>query len=166
MDILKISTDWAKAELFSAKIVWLFGLIILLSAAGFAYWGKTAMAKAFIIPFIVSGLLLISVGIGLFAANKPRIAQFEKEYAADVPGFMKKEIGRTAQSEKELALVFKVLPAIIIVAAIFLLLFNSPHWRAISITLIITVAFLMAVDSNTASRNSIYHQQLLKGNTL
>jgi hypothetical protein len=36
-----------------------------------------------------------------------------------------------------------------------------PHWRAISVSLIITSAFLMVVDSNTDSRNSIYHTQLM-----
>ena len=77
MDILKLSTDWAKAELFSARIVGLFSIIVLLSAAGFAYWGKTTMAKAFVIPVVVSGVLLITVGIGLYAANKPRIARPE-----------------------------------------------------------------------------------------
>ena len=39
MDIIKLSTDWAKAEVFSAKIVWLFSVIELLAAIGFWYWG-------------------------------------------------------------------------------------------------------------------------------
>lgn len=161
MDILKLSTDWAKAELFSAKIIWLISLVILLSAVGFAYWGKTAMAKAFVIPLIISGILLIAVGIGLYVANKPRIAQFEKEYKTDATGFIKKEIERTAKSESDFKLVFKILPAIIILAAIFLLLFTSPNWRAISITTIALMTVLMFIDSNTSARNAAYHQQLL-----
>ena len=32
MDIIKISTDWARAEVFSAKIVWLFSAVELLAA--------------------------------------------------------------------------------------------------------------------------------------
>ena len=35
MDILKLSTDWAKAEVFSAKIVLLLSLLIFLAAFGF-----------------------------------------------------------------------------------------------------------------------------------
>ena len=57
MDILKLSMEWAKAEVFSAKIVWIFSVIVLLSAVGFAMLGKTPMAKAFTIPLIVSGIL-------------------------------------------------------------------------------------------------------------
>ena len=166
MDILKLSTDWAKAELFSARIVWLFSIIVLLSAAGFAYWGKTTMARAFVIPFVVAGVLLIAVGIGLYAANKPRITQFEKGYQMDATGFVKKEIERTTKSAGDFNLVFKILPAISIVAAVFLMLFSSPNWRAISIAVILTAVFLMAVDSNTSARNAAYREQLFKSTAL
>ncbi len=162
MDILKLSTDWAKAELFSAKIVGLFSVVVLLSAAGFALWGKTAMAKAFVIPLVVSGLFLVAVGIGLYAANKPRIEWFVQEYQTDAAGFVSKEIARTTQSQKELKLVFKILPAIVVAAALLLLFFHSVSWRAITITVIATAAFLMAVDSNTEARNNTYREQLLK----
>ena len=74
MDLLKLSIEWAKAEVFSAKIVWLFSIITLVSAAGFRCWGRTPIAKAFVIPLIVSGAFLVAIGIGLYAANHPRIA--------------------------------------------------------------------------------------------
>jgi len=166
MDILKLSIDWAKAELFSARIVWLFSIIVLLSAAGFAYWGKTTMAKAFVIPFAVSGVLLVAIGVGLYAANKPRTTRFENEYKMDATGFVKKEIERTTKSAGELKLVFKILPVICIAAAVFLIIFSSPNWRAISITVILTAVFLMGVDSNTSARNAVYREQLLKSPAL
>jgi ABC-2 type transport system permease protein len=161
MDIIKTSTDWAKAELFSAKIIWLFSIILILGAVAFGYWGRTQTAKAFVIPLIVAGIFLISVGIGLYWANKPRIKQFEKEFSINSKEFVFKEIQRTAKSQKELALVFKILPAIIIVAALFLIFFPAPYCRTICITIILTVAFLMAVDSNTDARNSAYHIHLV-----
>ena len=166
MDLLKLSTDWAKAELFSAKIVWLFSIIVLLSAAGFAYWGKTATAKAFVVPLIISGVFLVAVAIGLYAADKPRITQFEKECKLNANTFVNKEIERTTKSDGDFRVVFKILPVIIIAAAIFLMLFSSPNWRAISITTIVTAVFLMAVDSNTSARNAAYREQLLKNKAL
>ncbi|MDH7460517.1 hypothetical protein QEG73_04485 [Chitinophagaceae bacterium 26-R-25] len=162
MDILKLSTEWAKAELFSSKIVLLFSVIVLLSAAGFAVWGKTVMAKAFVVPMIVAGLFMVAVSIGLYAANKPRVEQFEKEYSANADSFIKKEIARTTKSQGELKMVFKILPAIIIVAAILLMLFPSANWRAITVTLITTAAFLMIVDSHTDARNNAYREQLIQ----
>jgi hypothetical protein len=160
MDIIKC-TDWARAEVFSAKIVWLFSAIELLTAIGFWYWGRTSMAKAFIWPLLVMGLFLISIGAGLYVANHPRIAKFENDYHREPKAFVEAEIQRTSKSQRELALVFKILPAIIILAAIVIMLAPASLWRAIAVTLILTAAFLMAVDSNTEARNDAYHFQLL-----
>jgi predicted membrane metal-binding protein len=134
----------------------------LLSAAGFSFWGKTPMAKAFVIPLIVAGIFLVSIGIGLYAANHPRIAQFETDYKLDAKSFLTKEIARTADSQGQLKIVFIILPAIAVVAAILLMIFSSPHWRAITVTMILLSALLMAVDSNTEERNDAYHEQLVK----
>ncbi|HET6999744.1 MAG TPA: hypothetical protein VFI33_00455 [Puia sp.] len=162
MDLLKLSIDWARAEVFSAKIVWLFSIITLLSAAGFSLWGRTPTAKAFVIPLIVSGAFLVAIGIGLYTANHPRVAQFESEYHADAKAFVKKEIARTADSQGQLEWVFIILPIVATIAAILLMIFPSPYWRAITVTIILTAAFLMAVDSNTDARNEAYHEQLVK----
>lgn len=161
MDIIKLSTDWARAEVFSAKIVWLFSIVELLAAIGFWYWGRTSMAKAFIWPLLVMGLFLVSVGIGLYAANHPRITQFENDYQHEPKAFLEAEIQRTARSQRGLAMVFRILPAIVIVAAVVIILAPASLWRAIAVTVILTAAFLMLVDSNTEARNDAYHAQLL-----
>jgi ABC-2 type transport system permease protein len=162
MDIMKLSTDWAKAEVFSGKMVWFFALVYIFAAFGFFYLGRTAMAKAFFLPLLVAGCLLIAIGAGLFFANKPRIIRFEKEYQQDPGTFIAREIQRTAESKKQLTLVFKILPVIIIVAALIILLLpDSLAWRAIAVTLIATIVFLMFVDSNTEARNSAYHSKLI-----
>jgi ABC-2 type transport system permease protein len=162
IDIVKMSTDWAKAEVFSGKMVLIFSVVYLFTAIGFLYLGRTAMAKAFVWPFLIAGFFLITVGAGLFFANKPRIARFEKEYHQSPETFVRQEIQRTAESQKQLTLVFRILPAIIIIAAVVILgLPESQNWRAIGITVIATAVFLMIVDSNTDSRNTIYHSQLV-----
>ena len=161
MDIIKLSTDWARAEVFSAKIVWLFSVVELLAAIGFWYWGRTAIAKAFTWPLLVMGLFLIAVGAGLYAANQPRIARFENEYQREPKAFFASEIQRTEKSQGDLALVFKILPVIIIIAAMVILLAPASFWRVAAVTVILNAAFLMVVDSNTDARNDAYHTQLL-----
>ena len=160
MDIIKLSTDWAKAEVFSARVVWLFSVVELLTAIGFWYWGRTPMAKAFIWPLLVMGLLLIGVGVGLYAANHPRMVQFENEYHREPKVFLEAELQRTSKSQRDLALVFKILPALVIFAALVIMLTPAPLWRAIAVTVILTATFLMVVDSNTEARNDAYHSQL------
>jgi ABC-2 type transport system permease protein len=160
MDIIKLSTDWAKAEVFSAKIVWLFSVIEITAAIGFWYWGKTVMAKAFIWPLLIAGLFLTAVGAGLYFANHPRISRFENEYHRNQAAFVQEEIQRTAASARQLSMVFKILPAIIIFAAAGILILPPSLWRAIAIIIIINAALLMIVDSNTEVRNNIYNSQL------
>lgn len=160
-DILKLSTDWARAEVFSAKITLLLSLLFFLGAIGFWQLGKTAMAKAFVCPMIVAGVLIAAVSAGLYFANAPRIQQFETAYNDDAKAFVQTEIARTAKSQGELALVFKVLPLIIIAGALLIMFVNTPLWRAIGITIIALMIALMFIDSNTNARNTIYHQHLL-----
>ena len=161
MDILKMSTDWAKAEVFSAKIVLLISLLFFIVALGFWQLGKTEMAKAFVWPMLVSGILLVAVSAGLYFANKPRITQFETAYNIDAKTFVESETARTAKSQHGLALVFKVLPLIIVAAALLIVFVNVPLWRAIGITTIALMTILMFIDSNTNARNTAYHQRLI-----
>jgi hypothetical protein len=160
MEILKLSTDWAKAEVFSAKMAGLLSLLIFLIALGFWQLGKTPMAKAFVWPMFVSGSLLVAVSAGLYFANKPRITQFEAAYKSDANAFTQSEIARTSKSKNELALVFKILPAIAIAAALLVFFSSAPLWRAIGVTTILLMTLLMLIDSNTNARNSAYHEQL------
>ena len=160
MEIIKLSTDWAKAEVFSAKMAGIVSLLVFLAALGFWQLGKTPMAKSFVWPLFVAGLLLVAVSAGLYFANKPRIAQFEAAYKNDANSFIQNEIIRTAKSKHDLALIFKALPVIIIATAL-LIMFSQAHlWRAIGITTILLMTLLMLVDSNTDARNTAYHQQL------
>jgi len=160
MDILKIATDWAKAEVFSAKISFLLGLLFFTAAIGFSQLGKTSVAKAFVWPLFVAGLLIAAVAAGLYYANKPRIKQFETAYNADARVFVQIEKMRTAKSRHDLALVFNVLPIIIIAAALLIVFVKTSLWRAIAITVLTLVTIIMFIDSNTSARNNTYHDQL------
>jgi len=161
MEIIKLSTDWAKAEVFSAKMVGLISLSLFLMGLGFWQLGKTPIAKSFVWPLFVAGLLLVAVSAGLYFANKPRIVQFEAAYKNDADAFIKSEIERTTKSKGELAVVFKVLPAISIAAALLIMFSQTSFWRAIGVTTILLMTLLMLIDSNTDARNTAYHEKLL-----
>jgi hypothetical protein len=161
MDILKLSIDWAKAEVFSAKISLLLSFLFFSTALGFWLMGKTAMAKAFIWPMLLAGILVVAVSAGLYFANKPRVAQFRTAYNSDAKAFVQTETKRTAKSQNDLALVFKVLPLIIVATALLIVFVNTSLGRAIGITTIALMTILLFIDSNTSARNTAYHQQLL-----
>ena len=161
MEIVKIATEWAKAEVFSSRFFILFGVMFLMATLGFWQLGKTETAKAYIIPTLVAGVLLLTIGVGIFFANKSRVTSFVEAYHTNPGEFVKSEIARTEKSMGEYrTIVFKIIPLIIIAAALLIVFIDNPLWRAISITTIAMMVIILYVDSNANSRIETYHEQL------
>ncbi|MEQ8904801.1 hypothetical protein [Ekhidna sp.] len=160
MDILKAATEWAKAEVFSTRFFIIFAILFLAASAGFWQLGKTELAKAYIILLLVAGGLLMTIGLGLFYTNKVRIKQFEKAYNEDAPAFVASEIARAESTLKEYTVVFKVVPMIIVVAALLIIFMNTPTWRAIGITTIAMMIVILLIDGTAHARIEAYYKQL------
>ena len=161
MDILKTATDWAKAELFSTPFFILFGLVFIVTSIGFWQLGKTDMARAYIFPTLVAGILILAIGLGLFFTNKSRITQFETAYNKDAFVFVESEIIRAEATLKEYkTVVFKAIPIIIILAALLIIFINTPTWRAISITTIAMMIVILLIDGTAYARIDAYHKEL------
>ncbi|SHJ93573.1 hypothetical protein [Pseudozobellia thermophila] len=162
MDILKAATDWAKAELFSTPFFMLFGVAFLVASLGFWQLGKTEMARAYIIPTLVAGTLLLTIGLGLFFTNKTRITQFEKAYQTDAAAFVASELERADGTLKEYkTIVFTAIPILIATCALVLLFVNTPIWRASMITTIAMLVVILLVDGTAYARIDAYNKQLL-----
>lgn len=161
MEIIKLATEWAKAEVFSARFFILFALLFLAASAGFWQLGKTEMARAYIIPSLVAGLLLMAVGVGIFYANKSRVTSFVEAYEANPTEFIQSEIVRTDKSIGEYnTIVFKVIPGIIIGCALVIVFMDKANWRATAITIIAMMIVILLVDSNAKARIETYQDQL------
>lgn len=161
MEILKTATEWAKDEVFSSKFFILFGVMFVLACIGFWQLGKTDIAKAFIFPTLVAGTLLLAIGFGIFFTNKSRVSSFITAYNSDSTAFVKSEITRTEKSMGEYkSIVFKIIPLIIVVAALLIIFIDKPMLRAISITTIAMMVVILFVDSNANTRIETYNKQL------
>ena len=162
MDILKTATDWAKAEVFSSQFFILFGVLFVLATIGFWQLGKTEVAKAYVFPTLVAGILLLTIGLGIFFTNKSRITSFTTAYNSDASTFVKSEIARTEKSMGEYqTIVFKIIPLIIVIAAFLIIFIDKPIWRAISTTTIALVVVILLVDNNANARIEAYNKQLV-----
>jgi len=139
----------------------LFGIAFVAASIGFWQLGKTDMARAYIIPTLVAGLLLLTIGLGLFFTNKARIPAFETAYKTDATAFVTSEIERAESTLQEYkTIVFKAIPIIIIVAALLILFTNTPTWRAIGITTIAMMVVILLVDGTAHARMDTYKKQL------
>ena len=160
MELLKLATEWAKAEVFSTRFFIFFAILFLFASIGFWQLGKTDLAKAYIIPTLVAGLLLLIIGSGLNYTNIQRVKQFEKDFKTDASAFYQSEIERSESTLKEYTVVFKVIPILIFVAALLILFINTPTWRAIGITTIAMLIVILLVDGTAHSRIEAYHKEL------
>lgn len=160
MELLKLATEWAKAEVFSTRFFMLFAIIFLIASIGFWQLGKTDLAKAYIIPTFVAGVLLMTIGLGLFYTNKSRIIQFENAFNTDAKAFFQSELERSESTLKEYTVVFKVIPILLVVAALLILFINTATWRAISITTIAMLIVILLIDGTAYARIEAYHKEL------
>lgn len=161
MNILKSATEWAKAEVFSTQFFILFGVIFLLASVGFWQLGKTDIAKAYKIPTLVAGALLLIIGLGLFFTNKARLSNFETAYNDNPTEFVQSEIKRAESTLKEYeTVVFKGIPIIIAICTMVILFVDKPIWRASMITTIAMLIVILLIDGTAHGRIDNYYQQL------
>ena len=161
MDILKASIDWARAELYSTSFFILFGIIFLFACLGFWQLGKTELAKAYIVPTMIAGVLLIIIGIGLFYTNKVRITQFQSEFQDDQYLFVQTELERVNNTLNEYDLiVFTIIPIMIMICSVGLVFINQPSWRASLIISIAMLIIILLIDGTAQSRIVIYQKNL------
>ncbi len=162
MDILKTAIEWAKDEVFSAQFFALFGVMFIIASFGFRQLAVTQTARAFIIPMLVAGVLLMVIGIGLVMVNRTRAGSFEEAYKADRAAFIQTEIERCEKTVSEFqTVVFTGIPLIVIAMALLIMFVDKPIWRASCITTIAMMAVIFLVDSNSKTRIENYHQALL-----
>ncbi|MGD1890774.1 MAG: hypothetical protein ACFB15_09285 [Cyclobacteriaceae bacterium] len=163
MDILKVATDWAKAELVSTSFFIVIGIAFVLVSFGFWQFGKTDLARAYIIPMLVTGAFLMATGFGLFFTNKARITQFETAYNSDASAFVASELERAEATLKEYkTIVFTAIPLISVACGVVILFVNTPIWRASMISIIAMLVVILLVDGLAHARIDDYNKQLLK----
>lgn len=162
MDILKAATEWAKDEVFSSLFFIFFGVLFVLGGIGFWQMGKTEIARAYIIPTVITGSLLLIVGVGIHFANRSRVVNFPIAYQKNAKEFIASEIVRTEKSLQEYKIiVFKIIPVIVMVLSLFIIFIDKPTWRASSIAVITMLLIIIVVDSNANARLTSYHQELI-----
>lgn len=162
MNILKITSEWAKGEIFSSKFFVLFGAVFVAASIGFWQLGKSDVARAFIWPTLVAGILLLTVGIGLIISYNWKLDGFPKAYEANPLGAVQAEIAYTEKTLAEYSsVVFRAIPIIMAIAALLIVFVNKPIWRAISISTIAMMIIIVMIDGIASARTKNYNQQLL-----
>lgn len=161
MDILKTAIDWTKAEMFSSAFFILFGVVFLVASFGFWQLGKTDMSRAYVIPTLVAGALLLIIGVVIFLPSMSRVTSFETAFNNDAAAFIQTEIARADRVLNEYRIaVYMVIPLIVVVSALLLIFLQGPIWRASLVTVIAMMGVIFMIDTNANARLEIYRGQL------
>ncbi|MGR3591560.1 MAG: hypothetical protein ACU0B9_13950 [Limimaricola soesokkakensis] len=161
MDIVKTATDWVRFEMLSAAAFLAFGLAFMLAGLGFRQLGTTDMARAYPIPMLVAGGLLLILGVGLFFPAQARLTAVPVAFGGDPVGFVAAEIARADKVLNDYRIaVFRVFPLVVALCALAIPFLDTALWRAGLITAIAMFTVLILVDSNAHARLSAYRQQL------
>lgn len=161
MDILKTALDWTKAEMLSSAVFILFGAIFVSASLGFWKLGKTDVAQAYVIPALIAGLLLVTLGSGLLYQSLNRVTGFVTAYNSDASEFVASEVTRADQVLNQYRIaVFHVIPLIIAVCAVLLLFLEGPVLRASLIVTIAMMSVLLMIDTNANARLETYREIL------
>ena len=162
MEVLKIATDWARAEGISTAFFILFGIGFVAASIGVWQLGKTDLAKAYVIPTLVAGTLLLIIGFGLLFTNISRVSSFEADYNKDASAFVKSEMVRVDNTLNEYkTIVFKAIPIIIATCSLLIIFLSTPNWRARLITTMAMLIVILLVDGTAHARIKAYKEQLI-----
>ncbi|WP_420861359.1 hypothetical protein [Algirhabdus cladophorae] len=157
MDILKTAVDWTKAEMLSSSFFILFGIGFMAASLGFWQVGKTEIAKAYVIPLLIAGVLLLIIGLGIFIPAKARVTGFAEAYAMDAQAFISAELAKAERILGEYRIaVYRVIPLIVALCAVLFVVFSGPVWRASFVTTISMMAVIMMIDTNANTRLEAY----------
>ncbi len=163
MDILKTAVLWAKAEMVSSAFFAIFAIVFLAASFGFWQVGKTEVARAYVIPTAVAGVLLLILGVGLVVQSYGHTASFPKAYIADATAFVTDELTRTeAVLAQYRSAVFKVIPLSLAVCAVLFVFVTPPIWRACLVSAMSMLLVILMVDTNAIARLSDYKATLLE----
>lgn len=161
MEIIRATSDWAKAEIVSSLFFIFFGLIYIIGSICSWKLGNSPLSKALFIPLMIAGGLLFVAGISFYLSSKSKLDSFEKEFMEDSSSTIKAEITKaksTIRTYKNVAL--KVFPAIMILGFLIFLFSDTPIVKAICISVIAFLLVLVVLDSLALKRMETYHQKL------
>ncbi len=161
MDVVKTASNWARAEMISSALFAVIGVLFMLVSLSLWQLGRTDMARAFVLPGLVAGGLLVVLGVGLFIPAQTRLGAIPAAYGADPGAFLSAEIARADKVLNDYRIAaFRVFPAIIALCALLIPFVDAPAWRAALITAIAMFTVLIVIDGSANTRLQDYRQQL------
>jgi hypothetical protein len=162
MELIQYTQDWIKGELFEAKLITIFSIMLIVIALLFHFIGNTPNAKAMLFPLIIVGVMFTSLGVGMLYSNTKRTVEFNQAYQDNPQTF--------ASSEKARCEVFMtwystsrwIVSIIGVLGVLIFVFWSTPIGRAIGVSLILITLMAFVVDHFSEERANIYYEHIIE----
>jgi hypothetical protein len=162
MEFIDHTLTWIRGEIFEARIIVLFGILIVISALLFGLTGTTPGAKAMLYPLLAVGILFCFTGGGMLYNNPKRATEFSELYKANPQMLIKSEKERVETFMKWYPVTRYIMVGLGIAGILLFLFCSTPIGRAIGISLIIIMLATFVIDQFSEERAEVYHHGIME----
>lgn len=161
MNLIKHTLQWCKGEIFEGKMIFLFGILLLLITLSFWKFGFTINAKALVIPVLLLSILHIGTGVVMVYSNSTKQEKFVAQYKENPENFKQKEIKRTNGFVKYYPLTRYFSIGLILIGFLLFLLLYNPVWKSIGLCVMVVGFSVIVIDYFSEERAFTYQNALL-----
>lgn len=152
--------NWYNGEIFEAKFILGFGIVLIVISLLFYYLGNTPSAKALLLPITITGLIFAGIGGSMAYSNSNKKEKIQSTYDSNPSEFHQSEIKRVEDFQYLYPMSIGISLVSFLVALGLLYFVKNIQWQAVAIALILFGTAFAVIDYFSKERASIYYNQL------
>ena len=162
MEFLSNTSAWIKGEIFEAKLIVAFGVIVIIIAAICWKFGVTPNAKGLVISLFAAGLIYTSLGVSMLVSNQKRKIVCSDKYAKNQHQFVLAEKTRV-EGFQYMYLISKIVATVFFTATLLIFWFSrSSLLQGCGIGMSVFAIAGLVIDHFSQERAEFYYQAILK----
>lgn len=155
------TSAWIKGEIFEAVLIFVFGIITILSGALFWKLGTTPNAKALIIPFVATGIVYAALGGSMYISNHKRMPVYQQSFSESRLEFIRAEKKRV-EGFQYMYTISKIVATVFFTLTLLIFWFSkSSMLQGFGIGLTIFAISGLVVDYFSQERAEVYYKAIL-----
>ena len=152
--------NWYNGEIFEAKFILGFGVIVLISGLLFFFLGNSPNAKALLIPLAVIGIFFFITGTNMMYSNGNKLIELQIISSQNSEEFVASEIKRVEGFQYLYPLSIAISAISFVLALSFLYFSKNSNLQAAAVALILFGTAFAVIDYFSKERSNIYFEQL------
>lgn len=158
--MIQNTLNWYNGEIFEAKFILGFGILLIVISLLFYYLGNTPGAKVMLLPLMITGFIFAGIGGSMAYSNSNKIEKIQITYDSNPAEYHQSEIKRVENFQYLYPMSIGISLVSFFVALGLLYFVKNIQWQAVAIALIVFGAAFAVIDYFSKERATIYYNQL------